>query len=144
MDKSKAEYLTYILGGLIALAIGTLTADAIIHLIPAGLNLHNHGEEEGHEGHNHGPTEQLTIEQVIWRGCVCIAGAYFIYLVENLFHLFGPNHSHEPLKLVESANKLNANSFSYAADNDIAYTNGSDDENPDDQKGNVKKSSMSL
>eukprot|EP00122_Pirum_gemmata_P002375 Pgem_evm1s2141 len=70
-----------------------------MHLIPAGLGIHNHGDHEGHEGHAH-EEEQLSNEEVVWRASVALLGAYFIFIIEKTILMFGFNHSHDDAMLV--------------------------------------------
>ena len=66
---------------MIAVAVGCLTGDAILHLIPIifGLHGHSHGKSDGEtESHAGGMAPKLVIQ----RG-IMIMGKWLIYLLEN-------------------------------------------------------------
>ncbi|KAJ8386835.1 hypothetical protein AAFF_G00166300 [Aldrovandia affinis] len=59
----------------ISLAVGSLTGDAVLHLLPAFLGLHSHSEGESSEGgQNH-----------IYKLLVLLAGIYYFFLMETIF-----------------------------------------------------------
>ena len=67
---------------MIAVAVGCLTGDAILHLIPIifGLHGHSHGKSDGEtESHAGGMAPKLVIQ----RG-IMIMGKWLIYLLENM------------------------------------------------------------
>ncbi|KAJ3358665.1 hypothetical protein GGF32_010090 [Allomyces javanicus] len=81
---------------LIGLAVGTLLGDAIMHLIPESLGVHDHGGEGGDE-HEHEHEAETNKPSPIWTSLVVVAGAYAFFLVEHMLHLFGRGahgHSH--------------------------------------------------
>ncbi|XP_076455989.1 zinc transporter ZIP4-like [Babylonia areolata] len=101
------------------LAVGSLTGDAVLHLIPSALGAHNHAAD--HEGHGHeGP---VVVERYLWLSLVILAGMYGFYLLETLFVRFW-----RPMGTVESSDghshdlELNIN------------TNGKDQNDPQEQK----------
>nr|XP_037855894.1 zinc transporter ZIP4 [Chlorocebus sabaeus] len=67
----------YILQTFLSLAVGALTGDAVLHLMPKVLGLHTHSEE--------GLSPQPT-----WRLLAMLAGLYAFFLFENLFNLLLP------------------------------------------------------
>ncbi|XP_067933353.1 zinc transporter ZIP4-like [Watersipora subatra] len=81
--------IKYVLGFFVAMGIGTMLGDALLHLIPQALGLHAHGEEEGaaeEEGHAVGPTLTNTVAlQLI--SCVAI---YCFWLFESFMLYFRP------------------------------------------------------
>ncbi|XP_043073008.1 zinc transporter ZIP4-like [Puntigrus tetrazona] len=99
----------------ISLAVGSLTGDALLHLLPAFLGLHTH-----EEGHNH-EEEKL---DYIYKPLVVIGGIYVFYLMETIFaiitrhghHHDGDsdphNHSKVLLKLQSRRTQQNNNSTS--------------------------------
>ncbi|XP_076456319.1 zinc transporter ZIP4-like [Babylonia areolata] len=68
----------------VGLAVGTLTGDALLHLVPTTMGAHAHGED--HVGHSHdGP---VVVEKYLWFSLVILAGIYVFYLLETLFVRF--------------------------------------------------------
>ncbi|XP_046582178.1 zinc transporter ZIP4-like [Haliotis rubra] len=78
----------------LGLAVGTLFTDAILHLIPQALGLHNHGE--GEDAHAHAETSGPVIEEYTWYAVVIAAGTYGFYLIEAVMTILssGRGHSH--------------------------------------------------
>ncbi|XP_071504610.1 metal cation symporter ZIP8-like [Diadema antillarum] len=76
---------------MIALAVATLTGDAILHLIPQAVGLHAH--EAGSEAHS--PTSPELA--YIWR-CLVVQGAIYVFFVfeqfSNFTKLCAHSHSH--------------------------------------------------
>uniref|UniRef100_A0A1B0GNR5 Uncharacterized protein n=1 Tax=Phlebotomus papatasi TaxID=29031 RepID=A0A1B0GNR5_PHLPP len=77
------KYQAYqdILHFLVALAVGTLVGDALMHLMPHAFE----AEEESSSGHSHSST---------WICFGTFASALFMYSLENLLSLAGGGHSH--------------------------------------------------
>ncbi|XP_057210671.1 zinc transporter ZIP4-like [Triplophysa rosa] len=72
----------------ISLAVGSLTGDALLHLIPSFLGLHSH-EESGHD-HDHSE-ENL---HYIYKLLVVVGGIYVFYLLETLFSIITRQDHH--------------------------------------------------
>ncbi|XP_030597575.1 zinc transporter ZIP4 [Archocentrus centrarchus] len=85
----------------ISLAVGSLTGDALLHLIPTFLNLHVHSENDGSSKHTSRSHEEGSPDY-IYKMLVLMAGIYYFYLMEVLFSLITHkdenkhhNHNHE-------------------------------------------------
>ncbi|XP_039978656.1 zinc transporter ZIP4 [Xiphias gladius] len=80
----------------ISLAVGSLTGDALLHLLPMFLGLHVHSHDEGgspkQSHHNH----QENTPDYIYKMLVVMAGIYYFYLLETIFSLvmYKDNHHH--------------------------------------------------
>ncbi|KAM6972985.1 zinc transporter ZIP4 [Aplochiton taeniatus] len=80
----------------ISLAVGSLTGDAVLHLLPMVLGLHVHADgssrhtEHGAEEEDHGP--------YIYKLLVLLAGIYYFYLMETIFSIVThkDKHHHHP------------------------------------------------
>ncbi|XP_065137634.1 zinc transporter ZIP4 [Paramisgurnus dabryanus] len=74
----------------VSLAVGSLTGDAILHLLPTFLGLHKHedGSNNDHSGDNY---------DFIYKLLVLIAGIYLFYLMESIFAIItrGEHHHHD-------------------------------------------------
>ncbi|CAJ1083399.1 zinc transporter ZIP4 isoform X2 [Xyrichtys novacula] len=79
----------------ISLAVGSLTGDALLHLLPMFLGLHVHAA--GEEGHSHEHGEEEETPDYIYKMLVLLAGIYYFYLMETIFSLItykNKNHHH--------------------------------------------------
>lgn len=93
----------YIMMGFIGLSFGTMTGDALLHLIPQVLGLHSH--EGGHEGgghsHHHHDEDGL-VPSYMWKQLGLIGAIYGLFVFEALSTIFGREeneghgHSHLP------------------------------------------------
>ncbi|XP_052806762.1 zinc transporter ZIP4-like [Mya arenaria] len=70
----------------LGLAVGTLYADALLHLIPVALGVDSHGDEEGMEEEEH-----EAMEPYVWFSLLTCAGIYVFYLFEKLITLYRPS-----------------------------------------------------
>ncbi|KAL1255002.1 hypothetical protein QQF64_013063 [Cirrhinus molitorella] len=71
----------------ISLAVGSLTGDALLHLLPAFLGLHIH--EDGLD-HDH----SVINYDYVYKLLVLIAGIYFFYLMEGIFSIITRREHH--------------------------------------------------
>ncbi|KAK9526754.1 hypothetical protein VZT92_015437 [Zoarces viviparus] len=79
----------------ISLAVGSLTGDALLHLIPMFLGLHVHSDQTDSSKHSHGAHQEETPDY-IYKMLVLIGGIYYFYLMETIFSLlaYKDNHHH--------------------------------------------------
>ncbi|MBZ3872944.1 Zinc transporter ZIP4 [Sciurus carolinensis] len=74
----------YVMQTFLSMAVGALTGDALLHLMPKVLGLHSHnGEVHTHMEEGLGP-------QPTWRLLAVLAGLYIFFLFESLFNLLLP------------------------------------------------------
>uniref|UniRef100_A0A8C5QZ88 Solute carrier family 39 member 10 n=1 Tax=Leptobrachium leishanense TaxID=445787 RepID=A0A8C5QZ88_9ANUR len=78
----------YLLNFLVALAVGTLSGDALLHLLPHSQGGHDHSNEH----HEHGGHEENKsfLEQYdsILKGLVALGGIYLLFIVEHCLRMF--------------------------------------------------------
>uniref|UniRef100_A0A8C5PKV4 Zinc transporter ZIP4 n=1 Tax=Leptobrachium leishanense TaxID=445787 RepID=A0A8C5PKV4_9ANUR len=72
----------YVIQFFMSLAVGSLTGDAVLHLIPQFLGLHDHSASDGHD---HGEEEDRSH---IWKLLVVLGGLYCFFVMEKLFDIF--------------------------------------------------------
>uniref|UniRef100_A0A3Q2DNY4 Zinc transporter ZIP4 n=1 Tax=Cyprinodon variegatus TaxID=28743 RepID=A0A3Q2DNY4_CYPVA len=75
----------------ISMAVGSLTGDALLHLIPSVLGLHVHSGDDDHD-HQHEETPDYTYKML-----AVIGGIYAFYLMESIFSMITNerNNHHE-------------------------------------------------
>ncbi|KAJ8947846.1 hypothetical protein NQ318_009991 [Aromia moschata] len=68
---------------LVALAVGTLAGDALLHLLPHAMSVghHNHNSNDVHQEHSH--------DENTWKGFVAMLGLTFFFIMERLILLAG-------------------------------------------------------
>uniref|UniRef100_A0A3B1J1A3 Zinc transporter ZIP4 n=1 Tax=Astyanax mexicanus TaxID=7994 RepID=A0A3B1J1A3_ASTMX len=72
----------------ISLAVGSLTGDALLHLLPTFLGLHVHGEGQS-DGHGHSEENSTYIFKLL----VVVGGIYYFYLMETIFSIITRKNS---------------------------------------------------
>ncbi|KAL2092839.1 hypothetical protein ACEWY4_012637 [Coilia grayii] len=77
----------FLLSFLVALAVGTLSGDAFLHLIPhaQGQHKHHHSANESMEDGGHGDEEDSL--RSVWAGLTALGGVYIMFLIEHFLTL---------------------------------------------------------
>lgn len=84
-------FFKFLLSFLVALAVGTLSGDAFLHLIPhaQGGHHHHHHEDSGMNvsvgDHVHDEREENL--DAVWKGLTTLSGVYFMFLIEHFLTL---------------------------------------------------------
>ncbi|XP_069814258.1 zinc transporter ZIP6 isoform X1 [Dendropsophus ebraccatus] len=81
-------FFKFLLSFLVALAVGTLSGDAFLHLLPHSHSKHYHSHggfvNKTHEDENNEESAHL---DATWKGLTALGGLYFMFLVEHLITL---------------------------------------------------------
>lgn len=80
----------YVIQFFVSLAVGSLTGDAILHLIPQFLGLHSHSDTDSHA--DHAEEEDRTH---IWKLLAVLGGLYAFFLMESLFNILMADKNEE-------------------------------------------------
>ncbi|CAH1257028.1 SLC39A10 [Branchiostoma lanceolatum] len=102
----------FLLCFLVALAVGTLTGDAVLHLLPHALGLHAHADEDGHEGHeDHGGHDEghddggSHLDPVL-KGLTVLFGIYFLFIMEKLMGVMTKRRAKRKAKKLRKQREL--------------------------------------
>ncbi|XP_043923656.1 zinc transporter ZIP4 [Protopterus annectens] len=77
----------YVIQFFVSLAVGSLTGDSVLHLIPKFLGLHGHSED----GNDHSSEDKI----YTWKLLSLLGGLYAFFLLEKLFDILLSGHGHE-------------------------------------------------
>ncbi|CAI5676778.1 zinc transporter ZIP6 [Oreochromis niloticus] len=77
-------FFKFLLSFLVALAVGTLSGDAFLHLIPHSQGGHHHHDDAAMTGHHDEHEENL---DAVWKGLTALSGVYFMFLIEHFLTL---------------------------------------------------------
>lgn len=82
-------FFKFMLSFLVALAVGTLSGDAFLHLLPHSHARRHHTEpfHANTHSHSHAFDEFPAHLDATWKGLTALAGLYFMFLVEHLITL---------------------------------------------------------
>lgn len=80
---------------LVALAVGTLAGDALLHLLPHAMSPHSHSSH----GHGHSDTHELVDHNAnTWKGLVAMGGLVLFFVMERVIMFASKWHKSQQLK----------------------------------------------
>ncbi|XP_054910047.1 zinc transporter ZIP4 [Poeciliopsis prolifica] len=85
----------------ISMAVGALTGDALLHLVPMVLGIHVH-TEDGSDSHQHSNGDHAEIPDYTYKMLTVVGGVYVFYLMETIFSLVTNENEHNHDKGNES------------------------------------------
>ncbi|KAK1903027.1 Zinc transporter ZIP10 [Dissostichus eleginoides] len=89
----KQSCFKFLLTFLVALAVGTLSGDALLHLLPHSQGQHDHGEPKSTDERDY-----LNDFDGVWKGLTALAGIYFLFIVEHCIGMFQHYKDHKGTK----------------------------------------------
>ncbi|KAM4835823.1 zinc transporter ZIP10 isoform 1-T4 [Thomomys bottae] len=81
----------FLLTFLVALAVGTMSGDALLHLLPHSQGGHDHNHQHAHgHGHSHGHEPKKFLEEydAVLKGLVALGGIYLLFIIEHCLRMF--------------------------------------------------------
>lgn len=81
----------FLLTFLVALAVGTMSGDALLHLLPHSQGGHDHSHQHAHgHGHSHGHESKKFLEEydAVLKGLVALGGVYLLFIIEHCIRMF--------------------------------------------------------
>ncbi|CAB1419174.1 unnamed protein product [Pleuronectes platessa] len=91
----------FLLTFLVALAVGTLSGDALLHLLPHSQGQHNHSEPRTSD-----KTDMLTEFDGVWKGLTALAGIYLLFIIEHCLGMFKVYKDQRSLKKSSEEGKI--------------------------------------
>ncbi|KAM9365777.1 zinc transporter ZIP10 [Pholidichthys leucotaenia] len=73
----------FLLTFLVALAVGTLSGDALLHLLPHSQGQHDHSKHETSKN-----DDLVTTFDGVWKGLTALAGIYLLFIIEHCIGMF--------------------------------------------------------
>ncbi|XP_045207456.2 zinc transporter ZIP12-like isoform X2 [Mercenaria mercenaria] len=116
----------------VGLAVSTLSADALLHLLPMAFGVHNHKEEDDH-GHDHS-SGKAHFEPFLGYSLATLAGIYVFYLFEKLMSIYSNSKKtkhDDPLEMAvgtygNSCGKQYASENGYGSNANLPHYDGAD------------------
>ncbi|XP_040057314.2 zinc transporter ZIP10 isoform X1 [Gasterosteus aculeatus] len=97
----KQSCFKFLLTFLVALAVGTLSGDALLHLLPHSQGPHNHGERgTGKE------VDMVEDFDGVWKGLTALAGIYLLFIIEHCIGMFKHYKDHRGMKKANEGGKI--------------------------------------
>ncbi|XP_028249862.1 zinc transporter ZIP10 isoform X2 [Parambassis ranga] len=91
----------FLLTFLVALAVGTLSGDALLHLLPHSQGQHDHSEHgTSHDG------DLITAFDGVWKGLTALAGIYLLFIIEHCIGMYKHYKDQGGLKKVSEEGKI--------------------------------------
>lgn len=87
----------FLLTFLVALAVGTLSGDALLHLLPHAQGQHDHSELQDHT------SDWGTAFDGVWKGLTALGGIYLLFIIEHCLAMFKHHKDHKALDKEEGA-----------------------------------------
>uniref|UniRef100_A0A8C5K913 Zinc transporter ZIP10 n=1 Tax=Jaculus jaculus TaxID=51337 RepID=A0A8C5K913_JACJA len=81
----------FLLTFLVALAVGTMSGDALLHLLPHSQGGHDHSHQHAHgHGHSHEHESKRFLEEydAVLKGLVALGGIYLLFIIEHCIRMF--------------------------------------------------------
>ncbi|XP_054471488.1 zinc transporter ZIP10 isoform X2 [Anoplopoma fimbria] len=97
----KQSCFKFLLTFLVALAVGTLSGDALLHLLPHAQGQHDHGEHGTSE-----ETDMATKFDGVWKGLTALAGIYLLFIIEHCIGMFKHYKDHRGMKKANEDGKI--------------------------------------
>ncbi|XP_061774427.1 zinc transporter ZIP10 isoform X1 [Nerophis ophidion] len=89
----------FLLTFLVALAVGTLSGDALLHLLPHSQGQHDHSDP------SHG-TDLATDFDGVWKGLTALAGIYLLFIIEHCIGMFKHYKDRQGMKKASKDGKI--------------------------------------
>lgn len=80
-------FFNFLLSFLVALAVGTLSGDAFLHLIPHSQVGHHHHHPPSSDGLHQDHEDHEESLDGVWKGLTALSGVYFMFLIEHFLTL---------------------------------------------------------
>ncbi|XP_053185150.1 zinc transporter ZIP10-like [Scomber japonicus] len=98
----KQSCFKFLLTFLVALAVGTLSGDALLHLLPHSQGKHDHSQV----GVSHNDEDLLTAFDGVWKGLTALVGIYFLFIIEHCLGMFKHYKDQKTMKKVSEEGKI--------------------------------------
>ncbi|XP_037645014.1 zinc transporter ZIP10 [Sebastes umbrosus] len=101
----KQSCFKFLLTFLVALAVGTLSGDALLHLLPHSQGQHDHSEH-GTSQESEPETDLVTKFDGVWKGLTALAGIYLLFIIEHCIGMFKHYKDHRGMKKASEEGKI--------------------------------------
>lgn len=91
----------FLLTFLVALAVGTLSGDALLHLLP-----HSQGQHDHSQPRTSHKVDMLTEFDGVWKGLTALAGIYLLFIIEHCIGMFKHYKDQRGMKKANEEGKI--------------------------------------